>query len=265
MKFDLCIIDCDPLVYRCGFSVEKYDKEADILTVEPAKHAFYNINSMFRYCLKMSETDNYKGFLTASDKSNFRFQLFPEYKANRKDARRPFYYNEIRDFLVKRWSAEIVSGLEADDACSVTQCAYNPFGFDPEAGTSIVWSFDKDFNNIPGWHGNFVTKEIYYISPLEALKHFYLQILTGDNSDGIPRVRKGWRQKEAEQAINYCTTEEQMLDIVYNVIYTLNIDRPNNREETHKDIYIRGNLVWLRRNWKEVWTPPLSRTLLLNN
>ena len=132
MKFSYAIIDLDPLIYRCGFSVEKYDKEEDILTVEPLRHACYNINSMMKKILNATGTDQYLGYLTSNDKSNFRFDLFPEYESNRKDSRKPIYYNELREFMVRRWNAKIISGQEADDECSIQQYKLNPLGFDPE-------------------------------------------------------------------------------------------------------------------------------------
>lgn len=251
MIFKKAIIDMDPLVYRCGFSIEKYNKTLELLEVEPLKHALYNINSMIKYCLKESGTINYKGFLTSVDKSNFRFKIFPDYKLNRKDARKPYWYNEIRNFLVNRWDAEIVSGEEADDACSILQCSSNRMGFDPKSLESIVWSFDKDFNNIPGWHGNYVKKIIYYVSEIEALRNFYLQILTGDLSDGIPRIKKGWKQKEIENEIKEAKNEETCRQIIYRCIEGLFPEYKNS--DIKKIIQERGQLVWLRRNPNEMW------------
>lgn len=251
MKFDIAIIDLDPLVYRCGFSIEKYNKDTEILEVEPLKHALYNINSMIQYCLKESGTSNYKGFLTSSDRSNFRFNLYPDYKSNRIGARKPYWYKEIREFLVRRWHAEIVTGEEADDACSILQCSFNNLGFDPEVKNSIVWSFDKDFNNIPGWHGNFVKKEMYYVSEIEALRNFYLQILTGDTSDGIPRIKKGWKKKNVEQKLQEAKSEDECRSTV---ISALKNEFPTaEMGEVNQMLVDRGRLVWLRREQNQMW------------
>lgn len=241
----------EPFVYRCGFSIERYNKETEVYEVEPLKHALYNINSMMKYCLKESGTLNYKGFLTSSDRSNFRFNLYPAYKANRIGVRKPYWYNEIRKFLCSRWKAEIVSGEEADDACSILQCSYNNLGFDPEVKNSIVWSFDKDFNNIPGWHGNFVRKEIYYVTEIDALRNFYLQILTGDTSDGIPRIKKGWKKKEAEKRIKESRSEAECREIVISVLRSTFQEKTN--KEINEILIGRGRLVWLRREPNQMW------------
>ncbi len=236
----------EPLVYRCGFSIEKKNKETDIIECEPVKHAFYNINSMMRKILSATGAKQYKTYMTSNDKSNFRFELFPDYKANRKDVRKPIYYQDIREFGRRRWNVIEVSGEEADDACSIAHCEYNNLGWDKDITNSVVCSFDKDFNNIPGWHYNYIKGELYYVEPTQALRNFYLQILTGDVSDGIPRIKKGWRQKQAEDLLNKAEKEEEMLDIVKKELYNCGIQ---------DQLIVRGRLVWLRRCKGEMWTP----------
>jgi 5'-3' exonuclease len=255
MLFDWAIIDMDPLVYRCGFSIEKIDRQTGILTVEPAHHAFYNINSMMKKILKHTKNNQYKGWLTSNDKSNFRFDIFPAYKSNRKDARKPIFYNEIRDFLVNKWKAEVVFGQEADDQCTIDHCELNKLGFDPENLNSIVCSFDKDFNNVPGWHYNFVKDEVYYIDEIQAYRNFYLQILTGDTSDGIPRIKKGWLKKKTEELLSKALTIEEMEDIIHK-----EIEKHSTEDLNSLTIFKeRGQLVWLRREAEEFWIPKKCR------
>lgn len=278
MNFKIVILDLDPIVYRCGYSIQKYNKDTDILEVEPLKHALYNVNSMIKYCLKESGTTNYRGFLTSSDKSNYRFTLYKYYKENRVKcaiecgdphpydcheklghklrSEKPYWYKEIQEFLVSRWKAEVISGEEADDACSYTHCSYNNYSFDKDVYNSIVWSFDKDFNNIPGWHGNYTKKEIYYVSEIEALRNFYLQILTGDTSDGIPRIKKGWKQKETERFINNTSKESELREIVLQAIQKTISDtgcESECEEKANNIMRDRARLVWLRRKPNEMW------------
>lgn len=223
------------------------------MEIEPLKHALYNINSMMNKILSLTESGQYLGYLTASGRSNFRFSIFPEYKANRKDARRPFYYEQIREFLQKKWNGVVIEGQEADDECSIQQYELNKFGFDPDVTNSVVCSFDKDFNNIPGWHYNYVNNAIYYIDEIQALRNFYLQILTGDNSDGIPRIAKGWKKKKAEQLIKEANTESEMIQIVIEEIMTVH---EANEDKSKKDMTMRARLVHLRRYPNEMWEIP---------
>jgi len=255
-SFKTAIIDLDPIVYRCGFSTESLNRDMDILEVEPMSHAIYNMNHMIDYCLQVSDTKAYRGFLTG--KGNFRHAIFKEYKANRKDARRPYWYDELRSYLMLDDRVTTVDGQEADDACSIAHCRENNYEFHPDIRNSIVWSVDKDFNNIPGWHGNYVTKEIYYVDEIEALRNFYLQILTGDIADGIPRIKKGWRQKETEKELKEAATENEFRRIVHSVIKSTlepEEDSSTSIEEKVREILTdRGQLVWLRRKEGELWT-----------
>jgi hypothetical protein len=254
INFNTAIVDGDPLIYRCGFAVEKFNKELDILEVEPVSHAYYNINSMMKKIMK--NATNQQIYLTAPGRSNFRFEIFPQYKANRIDVRKPVYYHELRAYLIKRYGAIVVEGEEADDRCSIEHCKLNNLGWDKEIYNSVVCSFDKDFNNIPGWHLNYVKDELYYVDELQALRNFYLQILTGDTSDGIPRIKKGWRQKESEEILKNCNIEQDMLEWVYaEMIRVLEPLTPEDFNFISSELIKRGQLVWLRREINELWTP----------
>ncbi len=248
--FKHAIIDADVLVYSCGFAVQKLDNATDILHVEPIAHAFYNVNSQIRRILKQTGTDNYSAFLTGS--GNFRYEVDPTYKANRALAVKPFYYSEIKEFIQRRWNAVEVVGQEADDALSILQCKLNPFGFDPDIKNSVICTIDKDLNNTPGWHYNFRKDVTYFVSELDALKNFYLQILTGDPTDNVPRVKKGWRQKTAEDVINKCEKEEEIVEIVRKEVYNIYKDV----DLTEQFIKRNGRLVWMRRKEDELWEVP---------
>lgn len=257
MKFKTAIIDGDPLVYRSGFSIEKRDKENDCIVAEPMHHAFYNLNSMWNWITEEVQCSKTEVYLTSTDKSNFRFEVYPKYKGNRKNARRPIYFNEIREYLKFRRGAIVIHGMEADDMCSITQYKLNPLGFSEDSCNSVICSIDKDFNNVPGWHYNYVKDQLYFVTPLEALKHFYLQILTGDASDGVPRIKKGWKQKKAKEAIKKAQSEMELLDIVRKECILLDI------ENVDEEILWRGRLLHLLRYEGDIWhIPDLENKLL---
>lgn len=255
-KFKMAVIDLDPLVYKCGFAVQKTDKETGIVHVEPAKNAFYNMNSMMRKILSRTGAKEYRAFLTASkDKTNYRYEVYPKYKESRGSVPRPVHYDVIREYLIKQWNAEVVFGEEADDACSYSHMSYlesKPDDFN--VFKSVVCSIDKDFNNIPGYHYNYGTDLFYEVSPIEALRNFYLQILTGDSADDIPRIKKGWRQKKAEELINFAVDEEELVDIVRKEMH--NVLKDKSEVEINNEFTMRGKLLWLRRTPNEIWTLP---------
>ncbi len=249
---------------------------------EPVHHAYYNVNNIVRKCLELSGFDDNSrlhGYLTIGGKDNFRFDIYKYYKENRVKCldkcgglhpyeckekghnvtgSRPVYYAEIREFILRKWAATMVYGQEADDAMSIKQYELNSRNFEETEHESIIWSIDKDLKNTPGWHGNIVTGEIVFVTPLQALQNFYLQILTGDVSDGIPRIKKGWRKADTEVAIRKATTEKEILAIVQDVVYNL-LYKDNTLENVFKieqEITWRGQLVHMRTKENEFWSIP---------
>ena len=55
--------------------------------------------------------------------------------------------------------------------------------------TSIIVSIDKDFDQVPGWHYNFVKGEKYYVDDDQGFYNFCAQLLTGDRADNIIGLR----------------------------------------------------------------------------
>ena len=267
IQFDYAILDADPYVYACGFAVQKTDKETGIVHCEPAKHAFYNVNHSFKKALYEIGAKNYEVYLTG--KNNFRKDIYKYYKENRvkclekcihpydceheKVDARPVYYKQIRQFIEKRWEGIVYDGQEADDSVSIRHCDLNPLGFKYNIYNSVIVSIDKDFNNVPGYKYNPKKQELTYHTEVEALRNFYLQILCGDTSDNVPRVKKGWRKARVEEALNNVDTELEMYDIIVSECANVLDD---SYEQTRNFIDRNGKLVWLRRRENELWQCP---------
>ena len=227
------LIDGDIVAYRCSASAEH----------EPEEIAVLRIENMMRDILRESESNEYRCFLTG--KGNFRYDIYPEYKANRKDKPKPVHLQACRDYLVETWNAVISEGCEADDLIGIaaTDCE-DPMSF-------VVCSIDKDLKMISGHHFNFVTKERSFVTPIEGLKSFYKQLILGDVSDNIPgydgKARQKWPKfmQHHHDAIDYCSNAVDMYNYVKE-IYT---------NEAH-DINLNGALLYIQRSQGELWVPP---------
>ena len=116
-------------------------------------------------------------YLSSSD--NFRKELVDSsYKANRAGKRKPVILKAIREWMVEELDARSVPSLEADDAIGIEATKKENEG-------CIIASIDKDFGTVPGSHFNW-SKDIGVTSvdEEEADYNFYLQVLTGDATDG---------------------------------------------------------------------------------
>jgi len=109
------------------------------------------------------------------------------YKGNRDPTHKPYHYDAIRDYLRAQYGSLMTSGIEADDAVSIF--AHNHY----ERGTPerlVIATIDKDLDQIPGHHYNYMHKVHYAITPAEAERFFVYQILAGDPTDNVIGV---WR------------------------------------------------------------------------
>jgi len=176
------ILDADSFVFRAAAASENDD-----LFV-----AAERVDFMINTALDEVGAKEYILFLTGKD--NFRYKVFPEYKAFRKDKPRPKWEQALKNHLRDQWDAQIVNGMEADDACGIAQCG-------SPKDKSIIIHHDKDINQIPGWHYNFVKKEKYYVEDEEGIYFFFTQLLTGDTADGIKGVA-GIGPKKAEKLLS---------------------------------------------------------------
>lgn len=172
----MILIDGDILAYRCSFAVQKE-------RTNQLSYLRYNIDNMMKDMMNNTGFFTYKVFLTG--KGNFRessdISLIP-YKGNRRKVAKPIYLQDARDYLEQAWSAEVIDGMEADDALGIYQTTHE--------GT-IIASIDKDLDMIPGWHYNLVKRLKYEISEEEGMINFYKQCLMGDyTTDNIPGLYK---------------------------------------------------------------------------
>lgn len=211
------LIDADIVAYRVACTLE--DDDAEDFVYARAEDLIDNI-------LVNTEATEYRLFLTG--KNNFRYTIYPEYKAHR-PKEKPFWLEKCRQYLIATFNAEVVDGQEADDALGIAQTE-----------DTIICSIDKDLLMIPGRHYNFVKDEFQEVTNDSGMRHFYMQCLTGDRSDNI----KGIEQigpKKAEKILVSCVTEQELFNAVREAY--------SNDEE----FLMNGRVLWIRRKENEDW------------
>ena len=136
-------------------------------------------------------------YIFIGGKGNFRYKIFPEYKANRKDTIKSPLLPFIREYMIEELKAIESHGGEADD--------YIIDGISECFGNCVVSSIDKDVlyhsPNIPlyDYRGyNDVLGEFKSISTKQSRLARATQLVTGDSTDGVPGskgVGKAWCDK----------------------------------------------------------------------
>jgi DNA polymerase-1 len=176
MQPELVLIDADILVYQALSSVEKaeeYEQDVWIMTCDhrEGRDAF---NEKLSGILKHVGKVNY--VLCFSDGVNFRKELDPTYKSNRKKTRKPMGFVEFKNSIMDRYPSVTKPRLEADDIIGIL--ATKP------GANAIVVSDDKDLMQIPGKH--LIDGEIVIVTKEQGERFHMLQTMTGDPVDGYP-------------------------------------------------------------------------------
>lgn len=235
----IALIDGDILVYECGFSSDATAKKNGD-EHEPLSYALQNVKQKLKDVLDAAKTTEYEMYLTG--KNNYRFEFLPDYKGNRDSTHRPFWYKEIKQYLIDECGAIVCDGEEADDLLGIRQ-------MDPRTET-IICTKDKDLDCVPGLHYNWSPSRwedgIYDISEVEALRFFYTQILTGDSTDNIPGLKKSVGKiatAKIKKGLESLESARDMYDYVASVYGDF-------------DFHPIAKCLWIRQKYGEIWEPP---------
>ena len=223
----VALIDADMLCYRIGFACDK----------ESASVATKTMDKFVTDIIGTLDVINWELFLTG--KGNFRNEIAVTvpYKGNRAGLKKPVHFETLRQFLQQEWNASVAEGQEADDAIAIRATQLGDDG--------IIVSLDKDFDQVQGWHYNFVKDEMYYITAEEGLLNFYMQFLTGDRIDNIVGVKGIGPVKANKLLTNAEGDQYEMFSICAE---HLGYDRAVEN----------GRLLYLRREENELWNPPVK-------
>ena len=234
----IALIDGDLVAYRCSAAAEQEDFGI----------CAYYMENTIQDILDLTKSSDFNIYL--SGPTNFRYGIYPEYKANRANLVRPRHLTEAKKFLQEKYLATVSDNCEADDLMGIQQCSY---------ADTIICSLDKDLLMIPGKHFSWEisggkaekrwTKLAEFITSDEftSLKYFYTQLLKGDPTDNIKGC-VGVGPKKAEKLLNDCTTEQEMFDVVR--------EQYSNDEE----MLMNGQCLWIQRQPNTIWEFPKFET-----
>lgn len=262
----ILLIDADSALYRAGCANEersylctheghlletfKYKKDADAFAEEsglediriekhkeagPVGLSLHNLRQCAANFFTL-EHESYEMYI--GGKGNFRYEYFPEYKSNRDDSDKPHHLEQMKKHLQGQYGAIRVDGEEADDRVSWRQMQCLSEGID-----SCIVTIDKDLDNTPGLHHNWVKNETYYVSPEQADLNFARQLLSGDKTDGIPGLKGVGKGTAIKLLPEY---REDWLEVVK--------WQYMDKEGSLANLEKYGIALWMRRKPEEIWT-----------
>lgn len=189
------LIDGDSIMYNSTYFPEEGIMEFPTEEEQLEEAKFRTRTKLQEIQNNIEEWYNIKEtFIFVKGKNNFRYKIFPEYKANRKKTKKSPLLPFIFDYMVKELGAIPSTGAEADDF--VINAVHM------SKGKCVVSSIDKDvFYNSPDvpYYNyrsyNDVLGEFKSISKKESRLAIASQVVIGDSGDGIPgayRIGKAW-------------------------------------------------------------------------
>jgi 5'-3' exonuclease len=283
----IALIDADTLVYTTCLNVQEevevmpkwcYKDEKEYFaaindpTFDEEKGTYYEIDLYFaeqKLDEKIQRILNLTGCKTcelhfSDGKENFRYKFNPNYKANRKNIRRPAGLIELKMIALSKYNGFVHTKWEADDFV-VFKKKENPDKY-------ILVALDKDvLNAIEGKHFNYYenlnyNKKMHWVEVTKEHAIFwpYYQTIIGDKSDNIigpsgigPKramnfVKEGMTEKELWEGVvrAYKSKGLTEFDAIFNMnLINMNLLAKNN----NGDIIVRkwmstfddkGNHIW---------------------
>lgn len=198
-------IDADSLLYLTIFSRSnngtdfEVEEGEDFGIVKPDMKALkaqfkalvWDIVSSCEVESAVGEMSKFKDHvLVFTGSTNFRYDIFPDYKNKRTEEKPPEFY-KLKKWAVKKFGI-ISDVVEADDIVSYYARKGHP-----------ITSADKDvLLGTPGYHYDTYHKYFVKTTKKEALEFLCLQALAGDSGDGIPGLpRVGIKVKDVAKKI----------------------------------------------------------------
>ncbi len=208
MNKKITIFDADSMVFTVAYRFR--DKKAKHLVT-------MNLNKYISDVLSNSGATHFIGFYGSADKTaakNFRYSVYPEYKANRPPT--PEFVTkwrpDIHEEMSKRWGFVPVEGMEADDAVSISAKHFKDLGYSVTVATE-----DKDLKQVPGViYYNFKKHNSVVIGDMQGHRFLAQQTLSGDPGDHIPGL-PGIGPKKAENFVADCETVYSLIRTVMKV------------------------------------------------
>lgn len=216
MSHTTILCDADIVAYKASIVNEKHYDFGDTGVAEHLDHdgCIRNVEQLINGYADRLKAD--RVLICLSDPEvNFRKQLNPTYKSNRKDTVPPQMLAWIKEYLENEYQSFRRPRLEADDIMGILATSGDRF----IEGKRIIVSEDKDMRTIPAlvFNPNHPDLGVLDVSRLDANRFHMWQAVVGDPTDGYggcPGVGKGGRFVEFAESILAATTAQELWDLV---------------------------------------------------
>ena len=240
------LIDADWLIYSSCCSCEqdiKWDENLHTLHCDE-RDIHEMIDSRIDYYQTIAD-DKTDVVMCFTEYPTFRHQIFSDYKANRKNKRKPLALYAMVEQIKQRYESVSYTGLEGDDVLGLLATS-------KRYSNSIVVSPDKDMKTVPCTL--IASDDMELITKKKADRHWMIQSLTGDSTDNFKGLI-GCGPVTADKILGDAKTLPDMWDKV--------VKAYEKKKQSFTDALLTARLSSILRegdfNYKtkevELWTP----------
>lgn len=197
------LIDGDVIAFRAAAAAQKiYEDRFGWVQPFANRHEGEAIVDNLMFNLELAFKATHMRVALTDPKDNWRLDIYPDYKGNRKDGIRPLLLDILKDYLRTKYNAFHWPSLEADDVLGILNTEPQEY-----PGTRILVGNDKDFRTVPGLYHRIGTTTpkgkpfVEEVTEWQAARFHMFQTLTGDAIDGYPGC-PGIGKKRAEEFLD---------------------------------------------------------------
>lgn len=119
----------------------------DVQTPEPFSNAAHTVKRIISSVCEAAGSKSYYGYSGKGKVFREDVSSIIKYKGNRENSLRPLLLDELKAYLVKHHSCEIITGIEADDACAIdSYTAWKKWSKTNNDGDKLILAcVDKDY------------------------------------------------------------------------------------------------------------------------
>jgi hypothetical protein len=182
------LIDGDTIAYRAAASCQHNVEDSDgwVMPFANIHEGEAKVDNLIMSVFRELGATHLQVYLSDPD-TNWRKEIFPEYKSNRKDSVRPMLLARLKEYLRVKYGATHWAGLEADDVLGILATTDQEFD-----GLLIIVGKDKDFHTFPALHHQLGDRTasgkplVRQVSGKYSEWFHLVQTLAGDAVDGYP-------------------------------------------------------------------------------
>ena len=175
----VALLDGDIIAYKCAIiSTDTFEDQSlfDPISVKR------NIEIMVDEWAQLAKATARIVCISSEDHRYFRHTVYPDYKGNRKEKKKPAALKCAYDILKSDYKYEQRAGLEADDVMGI-------LSGDPRLVNPIIVSIDKDMLTVPSklLNPNKPRRPVKIIKAM-ADRQMLIQAMSGDSTDNYPGI-----------------------------------------------------------------------------